>query len=148
MANTYHQIYLQTVFAVKYRKAVIDKAWASQLFGVIGNLINEANCKTLIVNGVEDHVHLLIGLKPTHCISDFMRELKKESSAWIHETIGQKEFAWQDGYAIFSISATARPNVKSYIANQREHHRVKSFTEELTEMLEKAGVEYDPKYLE
>ena len=62
--------------------------------------------------------------------------------------IGQKEFAWQDGYSIFSISATARSNVKSYITNQREHHRVKTFIEELTEMLEKAGVEYDPKYLE
>lgn len=71
MANTYHQIYLQTVFAVKYRKAVIENEWKNQFFGVIGNLINEANCKNLIVNGVEDHVHCFIGLKPA--VSDLMK---------------------------------------------------------------------------
>jgi len=64
MANTYHQIYLQTVFAVKYRKAVLDKPWRSKLQGVIGSLINETSCKTIIVNGVEDHMHCFLGLKP------------------------------------------------------------------------------------
>lgn len=100
------------------------------------------------IGGIEDHVHLLVGLKPKHCIPDFMRELKKASSKWIHETINQAEFAWQDGYAIFSISATSRERVKKYIANQREHHRNKPFREELVELLEQAGVEYDPKYLD
>ena len=69
MANTYHQIYLQTVFAVKYRNAVLHKAWRSQLFGVIGNLINETTCKTIIVNGVEDHIHCFLGLKPVVSVS-------------------------------------------------------------------------------
>ena len=76
MANTYHQIYLQTVFAVKYRQAVIDKAWKNQLFGVIGNLINETNCKTIIINGVEDHVHCFIGLKPVVSVSELMKTVK------------------------------------------------------------------------
>jgi len=73
MANTYHQVYLQTIFAVKYRKAVIDKAWKSQFFAVIGNLINETNCKTIIVNGVENHVHCFLGLKPVVSISELMK---------------------------------------------------------------------------
>jgi len=76
MANTYHQIYLQTVFAVKYRKAVIDKSWRSQLQGVIGNLISEANCKTIIVNGVEDHVHCFVGLRPVVSVSELMKTVK------------------------------------------------------------------------
>ena len=77
-----------------------------------------------------------------------MRELKKSSSSWIHETIGQSDFRWQEGYGIFSVSAPARSAVKNYIANKREHHRVKSFREELEEMLQRAGVDYDPKYLD
>ena len=80
MANTYHQIYLQTVFVVKYRNAVIDKTWKSQLFGVIGNLINETTCKTIIVIGVEDHVHCLLGLKPVVSVSELMKTVKAKSS--------------------------------------------------------------------
>ena len=77
-----------------------------------------------------------------------LRELKKASSAWIHEEIRVPHFAWQEGYAAFTVSATARESVRNYIANQEEHHRVKSFREELVEMLAKAGIEYDPKYLD
>ena len=85
MANTYHQIYLQIVFAVKYRNAVIDKKWASQLFGVIGNLINETNCKTIIVNGVEDHVHCFLGLKPVVSVSELMKTVKAKSSKYVND---------------------------------------------------------------
>ena len=95
-----------------------------------------------------DHVHLLVGLKATHCLSDFMRELKKASSTWVHDETGLRAFAWQEGYAAFTVSATAREGVKHYIANQAEHHRVKPFRKELIEMLAKAGIEYDPKYLD
>jgi REP element-mobilizing transposase RayT len=79
MANTYHQIYLQTVFAVKYRSAVLDQPWRDQLFGVIGNLVNEANCKTIIVNGVEDHVHCVQGLRPEVSVSERMKTVKAKS---------------------------------------------------------------------
>ena len=93
MANTYYQIYLQAVFAVKYREAVIEKSWRSQLLGVIGNLINEANCKTIIVNGVEDHprysagqvIHCLIGLRPVVSISELMKTVKAKSSKYIND---------------------------------------------------------------
>ena len=99
------------------------------------------------IGGVEDHVHLLIGLKPTHCISDFMRELKRSSSRWVHEELGRREFAWQEGYSVFSVSAGVRDKVKKYIANQREHHRNLSLREELARILDKAGISYDPTYL-
>ena len=92
-----------------------------------------------------DHVHLLVGLKATHCLADFMRELKKASSVWVHEEIKLREFAWQEGYGAFTVSPTARPQVQKYIANQAEHHRVKSFREELVEFLKKAGVKYEDR---
>jgi len=76
MANTYHQIYLHTVFAVKYRNAVLSKKWRNTLWGVIGNLVNEGNCKTIIVNGVEDHVHCFVGLKPVVSVSELMKTVK------------------------------------------------------------------------
>ena len=85
MANTYHQVYLQTVFAVKYRAAVIEKSWKPILMGVIGQLINENNCKTIIVNGVEDHVHCFIGLKPVVSIAELMKSVKSKSSKYVNK---------------------------------------------------------------
>ena len=93
-------------------------------------------------------MHLLVGLKATHCLADFMRELKKASSVWMHEEIGTREFAWQEGYAAFTVSATARAAVQRYIANQAEHHRRQTFREELVDLLRRAEVAYDEKYLD
>ena len=105
MANTYHQIYLQTVFAVKYRNAVIRKEWRPKLLGVIGNLINEANCKTIIVNGVEDHVHCLIGLKPVVSVSELMKAVKAKSSKYVNDhSLTPERFEWQEGYGVFSYA--------------------------------------------
>ena len=114
----------------------------------LGGTVNDLDGKALKIGGVEDHVHLLICLKPTHRISDFMRELKKSASKWVHETIDYPPFEWQDGYAVFSVSPTGRESVAKYIENQKEHHRKESFREELIFMLKKAGIEFDPKYLD
>jgi putative transposase len=86
MPNTYSQLYIQVVFAVKYRNAVIDKTWRADLMAVIGNLINETGCKTIIVNGVEDHVHCFFSLKPSISISDVMQSVKAKSSKWVNES--------------------------------------------------------------
>ena len=110
--------------------------------------MNQLDGKPLKIGGVEDHVHLLIGLKPTHQLSDFMRELKKSSSKWVHETILFQPFEWQEGYAAFSVSPPSCPAVASYIAHQREHHQKRSFHDELISMLDDAGIEYDPEYLQ
>lgn len=112
MANTYHQIYLQIVFAVKYRAAVLDKSWRSQVFAVIGNLINEANCKTIIVNGVEDHVHCFVGLKPAVSVSELMKTVKAKSSKYINDRhLTRERFEWQEGYRVFSYSQSHIDNV-------------------------------------
>ena len=100
------------------------------------------------MGGVADRVHLLVGLKPTHCLSDFMRELKKASSVWVSETISLPAFRWQEGYGAFTVSASARSDVQAYIAHQEEHHRRRTFREEYIMLLQKSGVEYDERYLD
>ena len=136
MANTYHQIYLQTVFAVKYRNAVIDKEWKGQLFGVIGNLINETTCKTIIVNGVEDHVHCFLGLKPVVSVSELMKTVKAKSSKYINDhSLTPERFEWQEGYAVFSYSQSAVDNVYKYIQNQEAHHKKQTFRDEYLDCL-------------
>ncbi len=149
MANTYHQIYLQTVFAVKYRNAVIDKAWKGTLFGVIGNLINETKCKTIIVNGVEDHVHCFLGLKPVVSVSDLMQSVKAKSSKYINDhKLTMERFEWQDGYGVFSYGQSAVDHVYKYIQNQEAHHQKQTFRDEYLECLKKKfKVEYDEQYI-
>jgi len=98
MANTYHQVYIQCIFAVKSREAVIEKTWRSTLFGVIVNLINETGSKTIIVNGVEDHVHCFLGLKPVVSISELMKTVKAKSSKYVNDNqLTKKRFEWQEG---------------------------------------------------
>ncbi|MBK9718393.1 MAG: IS200/IS605 family transposase [Saprospiraceae bacterium] len=148
MANTYSQIYVQIVFAVKYRKALLDKAWRSQVFGVMGNLINETNCKTIIVNGVEDHVHCFVGLKPAISVSELMKIVKAKSSKYINDhSLTRERFEWQTGFGVFSYSQIDIERVFKYIQNQEEHHRSKKFKEEYLELLKEYQVEYDDQYL-
>ncbi|HYI78168.1 MAG TPA: IS200/IS605 family transposase [Chryseolinea sp.] len=148
MANTYHQIYLQIVFAVKYRRAVMDKSWRGKLHGVIGNLINETKCKTLIVNGVEDHVHCLVGLKPAISVSDLMKSVKALSSKYINDhSLTPARFEWQEGFGAFSYSRREIDNVYKYIQRQEEHHKVQVFREEYLELLKEFEVEYDERYI-
>ncbi len=148
MPNTYHQVYIQTVFAVKYRAAVIDTRWKSTLFGVIGNLINNTGCKTLIVNGVEDHVHCLIGLKPVVSISDLMQSVKAKSSKYINDKqlTGQK-FEWQEGYGVFSYGRSQLDVVHKYIANQEQHHKKQTFKDEYLALLKKFDIAFDERYI-
>ena len=127
---------------------MIDASWRGRLHEYLGGTIGGLGGIPQGVGGVDDHVHLLVGLKSTHCLADVMRELKKASSVWVHEVIGLRKFAWQEGYGAFTVSPTSRPQVRKYIENQAEHHRVKSFREELAEFLEKAGVKYEDQYLD
>ncbi len=148
MANTYHQIYLQTVFAVKNRKAVIDKAWKDQLFGVIGNLINETNCKTIIVNGVADHVHCFLGLKPVVSVSELMKTMKAKSSKYINDhKLTAERFEWQDGYGVFSYRQSDLDTIYKYIQNQEEHHKTQTFRGEYLGLLKEFNIDYDEQYV-
>ena len=148
MANTYHQVYIQVVCAVKYREAVIANEWRSKVFGVIGNLINETGCKTIIVNGVEDHVHCFLGLRPTVSISELMKTVKAKSSKYINDhNLTKSRFEWQEGYGAFSYSHSQIDAVYKYIANQEEHHKKQTFKEEYLDFLEKFEVPYDERYI-
>lgn len=147
MANTYHQIYLQTVFAVKYRNAVIHIEWRPKLLGVLGNLINEANCKTLIVNGVEDHVHCLIGLKPVVSVSQLMKAVKAKSSKYVNDhSLTPERFEWQEGYGVFSYAHRDVDMIYKYIQNQEAHHAKQSFKDEYLGFLKEFKIEYDEQY--
>ncbi len=148
MGSTFASLHYHFVFSTKGRRPFIVEAWRDRLHEYLGGTVNGLKGVTQGVGGTADHVHLLVGLKTTHCVADFMRELKKASSAWVHETIGLKRFAWQEGYGAFTVSATARNQVKIYIANQEEHHRKKTFREEFEELLKRAGIDYDDKWLD
>jgi REP element-mobilizing transposase RayT len=145
---SYISLHTHIVFATKSRKPLIQPTWRKQLHEYVGGTVKGLDALSQGVGGVEDHIHLLIGFKATHRLSDFMRELKKSSSTWVRSEVGLKDFAWQEGYSAFSVSPTARSAVQNYIRNQEEHHRIKTHKEELVELLEKAGVAFDPKYLD
>jgi putative transposase len=148
MSSTYLSLHYHLVFGTKNREPMIAPEWRSRLHEYLGGTLSGLGAIPQRINGTADHVHLLIGLKATHCLSDVLRELKKASSVWVHETINLPSFAWQDGYAAFTVSVTAKESIRKYIADQEEHHRVRSFREEWIAMLQKAGIEYDPKYLD
>jgi REP element-mobilizing transposase RayT len=148
MSSTYLSLHYHLVFGTKNREPLIAREWRSRLHEYLGGTISGLGGFPQTIGGVADHVHLLVGLKATHCLADVVRELKKASSVWIHENTGEPSFAWQTGYAAFTVSVTARESVQNYVAHQEEHHRKKSFHEEWLEMLEKAGIKYDPKYVD
>jgi REP element-mobilizing transposase RayT len=148
VASTYLSLHYHIVFSTKNRRPTIEDGWRDRLHEYLGGTISGLGGIPERVGGVADHVHLLVGLKATHCLADVLRELKKASSVWVHDEIHIPEFAWQEGYSAFTVSATSKDAVGSYIEHQEEHHRVKSFRDELIEMLDKAGVEYDPAYLD
>lgn len=148
MANTYHQIYIHVIFAVKYRNSLINKTWKSQIQSVIGNLINENGCKTLIVNGTNDHIHCFFALKPSVSLSELMKSVKSKSSKYINDSnLTSSRFEWQEGYGAFSYSKSQINTVFSYIENQDEHHRKKTFSEEYKDFLKKFEIEYNEKYI-
>ncbi|HEX3165901.1 MAG TPA: IS200/IS605 family transposase [Chitinophagaceae bacterium] len=148
MANTYHQIYLQTVFAVKYRNAVLDKAWRNKVQGVIGNLINETGCKTIVVNGVEDHMHCFLGLKPVVSVSELMKTVKAKSSKYINDhNLTKERFEWQEGYGVFSYRQRDVDQIYKYIQNQEIHHQKQTFKVEYLELLNEFETVYDEQYI-
>jgi putative transposase len=146
MPSTFLSLHYHVVFSTKDRRPFIATAWRTRLHDYLGGTVNGLDGISQQVGGVTDHVHLLIGLKATHCLADFMRELKKASSTWARENF-ESEFAWQDGYAAFTVSASARERVRKYILDQARHHAKRDYVSELRELLEKHGVAYDERYL-
>ena len=148
MANTYSQISIHAVFAVKGRQNLITNDWRDMLHGYIAGIINNLDAKSLAVGGWKDHVHIFFGLPVTICIADLMRIVKSNSSKWINEQRFVKgKFQWQSSYGAFSYSRSQRDKVINYIMTQEKHHRKVSFKEEYLKMLSDFKLDYDEKYL-
>ncbi len=148
MPNTYTQIYIHCVFAVKYRVAVIQPAWEERLHKYVTGIVQNNGHKLLAINSVPDHMHLFVGLNPSQSISDMMRLAKGDSSEFVNrEGFTPAKFYWQDGYGAFSNSRSQIDKVAKYIMGQKEHHRKKTFREEYISMLKDYEIDYDDKYI-
>lgn len=148
MANTYSQISIHVVFAVKHRENVFLREWRDELHKYISGILTNEGAKSLAVGGWKDHVHVFFGMPLTKSVSDLIRVIKANSSKWINQNAFVKgKFEWQEGYSAFSFSKSQRDIVINYIINQEEHHRIKTFKEEYEEMLHEFGIIYEPKYL-
>lgn len=148
MAGTFTQLYVQVVFAVRGRENLLRREWRSEVFSYMSAIITAKNHKSIIVNGVGDHVHVFVGMRPFMSVSDLVRDIKNNSSRFINEKKWLPgKFAWQEGFAAFTYTQEAMPRVYQYILNQEEHHRKKTFREEYIGFLNEYTIEYNEKYL-
>ncbi len=148
MAGTFSQIYIQIVFAVKNRDSLILSSWEEELHKYISGIVKNKEQKLLAINGMPDHIHFLIGMKPSCCLSDLVREIKKSSSEFVNEKKYSKfKFQWQEGYGAFSYSHSALDNVISYINNQKQHHQKQTFKDEYKGFLTKFQIEHKDEYI-
>ena len=147
MSSTHLSLHCHLIFGTKNHEPLIAPEWRSRLHAYMGGILSSLDTVPEIVGGVEDHVHILAGLRATHRLADVLREIKSSSSRWVHEEICLPAFAWQEGYGAFTVSASQCETVRRYIAGQEEHHRTRTFKEEYLEFLHKSGIIFDSNYL-
>jgi putative transposase len=148
MASTHANLLVHVVFSTKNREARISGDVQSDLYAYLGGIVRSEGGSTLAIGGMPDHVHLLVRVRPALAVATLVGKLKGKSSKWIkHHESGDPRFAWQSGYGAFSVSESQAPVVRRYIANQKSHHRKRTFRDEFLELLEKHGVEYDERYV-
>lgn len=148
MPNTYTQLYIQFVFAVKWRESLIQSAWKNELYKYITGIVQNNKSKMLAINGMSDHIHIFIGYKPTIAIPDLIKDIKVASSLWINDNrLTRHRFNWQEGYGAFSYRLRDIDEICRYIQNQELHHQKKTFRQEYIDLLKDFQIEYDDKYL-
>lgn len=148
MPGTFSQIYIQIVFAVKGRQNLLHQSWRSDVFKYVAGIIEAKDQKSIIVNGVSDHVHVFVGLRPSMAVSDLVRDIKNNSSKFINDNrLVAGQFSWQEGYGAFSYAHSQLDAVYNYILNQEGHHRIRSFKEEYLDMLHKFDVPHQEQFL-
>ncbi len=148
MPGTYSQIILHVVFSTKQRRAYITPDIQARLYDYVGGIVRAEKGTVYAIGGMPDHVHILLRWRTDGAISDLMRTLKARSSRWVHDTfLDSRAFAWQEGYAVFSVSKSSEADVKAYIENQAEHHEKRDFAEELLALLCAHGIEYDKRFV-
>jgi REP element-mobilizing transposase RayT len=148
MPNSYTQIHIQFVFAVKYRAALIDNEWKERLHQYITGIFQANKHKMLQINSMPDHIHIFIGMRPHQSVSSLIQNVKTESSKWIKDqNLRAHPFAWQEGYGAFSYSKSQVPDVVRYVKNQETHHRKEVFLDEYRKMLTAFDIEWDEQYI-
>ncbi len=148
MADTYSQIYIHIIFAVQKRQYLLQKPWQQEIYKYITEIISSKGQKLIAINGMEDHIHIFVGLKPDFRVSDLVRDIKNNSTKFINSKNWLPfNFAWQKGYGAFSHSHSQVEKVYHYILNQEIHHSKKSFKEEYLEVLRRFNVEHNEKYI-
>ena len=148
MPQSFASLIFHLIYSTKHRERLISDDMQSRLFEFSGGIPRNQKGRLLAAGGVEDHVHLLVSLSRQACIADTLRDLKANTSGWIHETFpSMSGFAWQAGYGAFSVSHSAIESVRQYIARQREHHRARTFQEEFREFLDRHEMPYDERYV-
>ncbi len=146
--GVFTQLFIQLVFAVKYRDRLLKEEYRTDIFSYMSGIATNMKHKSIIINGVSDHVHVFLGFNPSVSISDTVYELKRSTSLFINEKNWfSHKFNWQEGYGAFSYSRSHIDNVYNYVKNQEQHHRKKTFRDEYIEFLKKFEIEYDKKYL-
>ena len=144
---SYHSLYYHLIFATKHRRNYMNETQLEEMYKYITGVLKNIKARLFIINGPPDHVHIALSTNPDISISDFARSIKANTSRWIHQRFeGLKDFAWQEGYSVFSVSKSNMPQVVRYIQNQREHHKIVTFEEELKKFLKKHQIDYNPKY--
>ncbi|HMK02580.1 MAG TPA: IS200/IS605 family transposase [Ferruginibacter sp.] len=148
MANTYTQIHLHLVFAVQNRNSLIQNPWKDRLYEYITGIVQQHKHKMIIINGMPDHLHIVIGMRPIQSLSDLMQDIKGGSSKWINDNkLAVGKFQWQEGYGAFSYNKSLLPKLIDYVKNQEAHHKKKTFLNEYKEFLNAFEVEYDERYI-
>ena len=148
MSHSYVCCHVHYIFSTKDRQRLITPEVRERLFAFMGGVARENGMKALIISGTDNHAHALVGLPATIDIAKGVQLIKGGSSKWASETFPSlRGFEWQEGYGAFGVSASLIARVMQYIKNQEEHHRARTFEEEFVAMLEKCGIEYDPRYV-
>jgi len=148
MGRTYTSLTYHIVFSTKYRRPTIRSEFRERLYQYIGGIIRQHQGALLEIGGIEDHLHLMVGIAANQSVSEMLRLIKSNSSAWVNETVKPvQKFSWQPGYGAFTVSHSQKPTVKRYIQKQPQHHQSKSFRDEFIQILVAHGIEYDPQFV-
>ena len=147
MPGSFTSLHYHIVFSTRDRRPVIAPDLRPRLWGYMGGILRDQGNTPLAVGGTADHVHILAGLTPTRALADVMREVKAGSSRWVHEALGERDFAWQEGYAAFTADFGSLDRARAYMARQAQHHREVTFQEEYRVFLDRHGIAYEERYL-
>ena len=147
MSNSYTSLAYHVVFSTKYRKPTLSSEVRGETYSYIAGIIANKDGQLLEIGGIEDHVHILTACSPRIALADLVRDIKANSSKWLHQEKHRNDFGWQTGYAALTVSTSQVAAVREYIRGQAEHHRKRSFEEEFRAILQRHGIAFDEKYL-